>query len=173
MIEAMRHPSKHTAIPGPRGYLPLGDFPRLRRDPLRYLTDAARRHGEVVSLPLGVRQAYLLAHPAHIQHVLHDQPDAYRKGASVPRIKPLFGEGLTTCEGALWRRQRDLMRPLFHWQRLLRWTNMITEPTAAMLARWEPLAARGQPIELAAALRELTAASCARSCSAPRPGPTS
>jgi cytochrome P450 len=153
----MRRFSRHSAIPGPSGYLPLSMFLRLRRDPLHYLTEVARRYGDVVSLRLGGRQAYLLAYPAHIQHVLQDQPDAYRKGTSVARIKPLFGEGLTTSEGALWRRQRDLMQPLFHWKRLLRWTDLITEPMAAMLERWEPLAARGQPLDLAAALRHLTA----------------
>jgi cytochrome P450 len=120
------------------------------------LTAAACRYGAVVSMPLGVRRAYLLAHPAHIQHVLQDQPDRYHKGVSVGRITPLFGEGLTTSEGAFWRRQRQLMQPLFRWPRLHPWTDVIAEATAAMLARWEPLAARGQPIEVAAALREFT-----------------
>jgi cytochrome P450 len=171
MIGSMGHPSEHTAIPGPRGYPPLGVFPRLRRDPLRYLTEAARRYGEVVSLPLGGRQAYLLAHPAHIQHVLQDQPDAYRKGASVARIKPLFGEGLTTSEGALWRRQRDLMRPLLQWQRLLPWADVIIEATSAMLARWEPLAAHGRPIDLGAALRDVTQAIMRHVLFGPAAGP--
>lgn len=152
----MRHTSRHIAIPGPLSYSPLGIFPRLRRDPLRYLSEAARRYGDVVSLPLGARQAYLLAHPTHIQRVLQDQPNRYRKDASVARIKPLFGDGLTTSEGALWRRQRQLMQPLFQWQRLLPWTDVIAEATATRLARWESLAARGQPIELMAALRDLT-----------------
>jgi cytochrome P450 len=152
----MRRPSRHTAIPGPRGYPPLGIFPQLRRDPLRYLTEAASRYGAVVSLPLGARRAYLLAHPDHIWHVLQDQPHRYHKGASVARITPLFGEGLTTSEGALWRHQRQLMQPVFEWQRLLPWTAVIAEATAAMLARWEPLAACGQPVDLAAALRDLT-----------------
>jgi cytochrome P450 len=110
----------------------------------------------MVALPLGVRRAYLLAHPAHIQHVLQDQPDRYCKGDSVGRITLLFGQGLTTSEGVLWRRQRQLMQPLFQWQRLLVWTDIIVESAAAMLARWEPLATRSQPVELAAALRELT-----------------
>jgi hypothetical protein len=35
-------------------------------------------------------------------------------------------------------------------------TDVIAEATAAMLARWEPLAVRGQPVKLAAAQRELT-----------------
>jgi cytochrome P450 len=152
----MRSSSRHTLVPGPRGYPPLGVLPRLRRDPLRYLTEAARHYGEVVSLPLGTRPAFLLAHPAHIQHVLQDQPDSYCKGASVARIKPLFGEGLTTSEGALWRRERHLLQPLFQWRRLLPWTDVIAEATAAMLTRWEPLAARGEPVELGATLQDLT-----------------
>jgi cytochrome P450 len=152
----MRRSRRPTVIPGPRGYPPLGIFPQLRRDPLHYLTAAACRYGAMVSLPLGVRRAYLLAHPAHIQHVLQDQPDHYRKGVSVERVTPLFGEGLTTSEGGLWRRQRQLMQPLFQWPRLHPWTDVIAEATAAMFARWEPLAARSQPVELAAALRELT-----------------
>ena len=152
----MRRSRRPTVIPGPRGYPPLGIFPQLRRDPLRYLTAAACRYGVMVALPLGVRRAYLLAHPTHIQHVLQDQADHYHKGVSVRRITPLFGEGLTTSEGVLWRRQRQLLQPLFQWPRLLVWTDVIAAATAAMLARWEPLAARGQPVELAAALRELT-----------------
>jgi cytochrome P450 len=152
----MKRSGRHMAVSGPRGYPPLGIFPQLRRDPLRYLTEIARRYGEVVSLPLGTRRVYLLAHPAHIQQVLQDRADRYRKGASVARIKPLFGEGLTTSEGAPWRHQRQLMQPLFQWQRLLVWTDVIAEATAAMLARWECLTARGQPVELAAALRDLT-----------------
>jgi cytochrome P450 len=152
----MRRSNSPTVIPGPHGYPPLGVFPQLRRDPLRYLTAAACRYGAVVSLPLGVRRAYLLADPAAIQHVLQDQPEHYRKGVSVGRITPLFGEGLTTSEGVLWRRQRQLMQPLFHWQRLLPSTDVIAAATAAMLARWESLAARGQPVELVAALRDLT-----------------
>ena len=152
----MRRSSSPTVIPGPHGYPPLGVFLQLQRDPLRYLTAAACRYGAVVSLPLGIRRAYLLAHPSPIQHVLQDQPDHYRKGVSVGRITPLFGEGLTTSEGVLWRRQRQLMQPLFQWQRLLPWTDVIAAATAAMLARWGPLAARGQPVELVAALRDLT-----------------
>src|SRR5262249_34935919 len=62
----------------------------------------------------------------------------------------------TTSEGPLWLRQRHLMQPLFQWQQLLVWTDVIAEATAAMLTRWEALASRGQPVELAAALRNLT-----------------
>jgi cytochrome P450 len=58
-------------------------------------------------------QQHRAAMTVYVQHVLQDQPHHYRKGASVARIKPLFGEGLTTSKGALWRRLRQLMRPIF------------------------------------------------------------
>jgi cytochrome P450 len=156
IIGPMRHSDRYTVIPGPRGYPPLGIFPQLRRDPLQYLTAATCRYGGVVSLPLGVRRAYLLAHPTSVQHVLQEQPGLYRKGASVGRITPLFGQGLTTSDGALWRRQRQMMQPLFQWPRLLRWTDVIAAATAEMLARWDLAAARGQPVDLTAVLQELT-----------------
>jgi cytochrome P450 len=117
-----------------------------------------RRH-TAISGPWGYppwASSHSLAHPAHIRQVLQDQPDAYRKEAGVARIKPLFGEGLTTSEGSLWQRQRQLMQPLFQWRRVLPWMDVTAEATAVMLARWEPFAARGQPVELATALQDLT-----------------
>jgi hypothetical protein len=48
------------------------------------------------------------------------------------------------------------MPPLFQWPRLLLWMAIIAEATAAMMARWELLAAGGQPIDFAAARRHLT-----------------
>jgi hypothetical protein len=66
----MRRSSRHPAIPGPSGDPSLDMFLHLRRATFRYLTAAACRYGEVVSLPLGVRQVYLLAHLTYIRHVL-------------------------------------------------------------------------------------------------------
>src|SRR5687767_13396806 len=101
--------SSHKRVPGPRGSAPLGVLPQLLHDPLQYLTDAAHQYGEVVALRLGIQRVYLLNHPDHIKHVLQDKPDQYRKSTRVARIKPLFGEGLTTSERPLWCRQRRLL----------------------------------------------------------------
>jgi cytochrome P450 len=100
---------------------------------------------------------YLLNHPEHIKRVLQDQPERYRK--SVPRmerLKPLFGEGLTTSEGPLWRRQRRLLQPVFQHQRIASFAPVITKATATMLERWQIAAAWGQPLDVAAAMLGLT-----------------
>ena len=154
----MQFPFKrHPPIPGPSGYPLVGSLPHFWRQPLQCLTAAAQQYGEVVSLRLGGRPVYLLNHPDHIKHVLEDQHTRYRKSvARVARIKPLFGEGLTTSEGTLWRRQRRLLLPAFQPQRLVAWASVITEATAAMLARWQHVAARGQPLDLMATMIDLT-----------------
>jgi cytochrome P450 len=150
-------PHAYKIPPGPCGYPIFGILPRVWQHPLRYFTDAARRYGEVISLPLGFRRVYLLNHPDHIKRVLQDQPDHYRKSVPrVARLKPLFGEGLTTSEGPLWRRQRRLLQPVFQHQRLVSLAPVITEATATMLERWQIVAARGQPLDVAAAMLGLT-----------------
>jgi cytochrome P450 len=74
----------------------------------------------------------------------------------VQRIKPLFGEGLTTSEGARWHHQRRLIQPLFTHQRLVALAAVVIEVTTAMLKRWQPMAEQGKPLDMAAEMLALT-----------------
>lgn len=153
-------PTRRTpkAPPGPRGYpfLLLLVLPKARQAFLQFLLDAACQYGDVVSLRLGFHRAYLVTHPDDIQHVLQDNHRNYRKSTRVERIKPLFGEGLTTSEGALWRRQRRLLQPAFQHQRLAALAPVIIDATAAMLQRWQTVAELGQPLDVAREMLSLT-----------------
>lgn len=142
--------------PGPRGYPFVGVWPQLRRNPLRFLLEAARGFGDVVSLDLGIHRIYLINHPAHIRDILQDHHHNYRKGPSAGRVRPLFGEGLTTSDGEAWRHQRRLMLPVFHHKRILALAPVITEATQEMLERWRPVAERGQPLDIAREMMTLT-----------------
>lgn len=42
---------------------PLGVWPQIHADPLAFLTDASRRHGDTVAFRIGPFQAVLLRHP--------------------------------------------------------------------------------------------------------------
>jgi cytochrome P450 len=144
------------AAPGPRGYPLLGVLAAAWQDPLQFFLNAALRYGDVVSMRMGLHQVYLISHPKHIQHVLQDNFHNYRKGGRIDAIKPLFGEGLTTSEGDLWRRQRDRIQPAFHPQQIAGLAAVMTDATGVMLERWQRAAERRQPLDMAAEMMRLT-----------------
>ena len=80
----------------------------------------------------------------------------YCKGPPAARVRPMFGESLTTIDGERWQHRRRLMLPAFHPQRLLALGPIITETTAAMLDRWERFAARSQPLDVLSEMTDLT-----------------
>jgi cytochrome P450 len=134
----------------------LGVLPQAWRDPLHFFLDTALRYGDMVRLQLGPTRAYLLNHPDYIKHVLQDNHQNYRKSVRINRVKPLFGEGLTTSEGDLWRQQRRLLQPAFHRHRIAALATMMTDMTAMMLERWQRIAAHGQTLDIAAEMTHLT-----------------
>jgi cytochrome P450 len=123
---------------------------------LQYLLDAACQYGNVVQLRLGPSRVYLLSHPDDIKYVLQDNARNYRKSPQIKRVRPLFGNGLTTSEGEVWRRQRRLMQPAFQPQQLAPWVAVMSEMITTMLERWRPLAAHGHPLDMAAEMAALT-----------------
>src|ERR1700686_2817100 len=66
-------------IPGPRGYPLLGVLPKFWRDPLGFLSDTVREYGDLVCLRRN--RLYLANHPDHVQHVLRDKRENYRKNS--------------------------------------------------------------------------------------------
>ena len=154
-VRSVRHAPPCPAVPGPRGAPWVGVALHLRHDPLRVLLDAAHRFDEVVFLGHCPRPLYLINHPTLIQQIV-EQPAHYTKRPSVTRITPLFGAGLTTSDGVLWQRQRHLLTPAWQSQPLADLVSVVTAATAEMLARWHPTIQRGQPLDLTAALGDLT-----------------
>jgi cytochrome P450 len=133
-------------------------FPRARRDPLGFFLEANQRYGDVVALPLGPRRLYLLCHPDHIKDVLQDHDRAFRKHVAAERIRPLFGESLTTVDGDEWARRRRLMRPTFAPPRITSLVPLIARTTSAMLERWRGDGERGRPLDVFGEMNELSRA---------------
>lgn len=97
--------------PGPKGRRLLGSLMEIRRDRIRFVTEATRNYGDVVSFTMGPRRIYLLRHPDHIRHVLMGNHENYVKGLGLKHAAELLGSGLLTSEGAQWSRQRKEMTP--------------------------------------------------------------
>jgi cytochrome P450 len=127
------------------------------RDPFRSLLALTRRAGDVARYRAGTEAAFLVNNPDYIKRVLADNHANYSKATMVNSIfKDAVADGLLVSEGPLWRRQRRLMQPAFHRERLHALGQEMTEAIGPMLARWEPAAATGQPIDVAAEMGFVT-----------------
>jgi cytochrome P450 len=96
----------------------LRTLSEFRRDPLNYLVGAARKHGDVVLFHIADRRFYLINNPDYIRDVLVTHDRNFIKNKGLQKAKDFIGEGLLTSEGELHRRQRSMMRPAFHRQRI-------------------------------------------------------
>jgi cytochrome P450 len=127
----------------------------LAGDPLTWLTETAKTYGHVVRFRFGLEQSNLVTHPDGIRHVLQENHLNYRKSVDYENLKPMFGEGLVTSEGELWKRQRRLAQPAFHRQRLGATVAVMVRRTDEVLERLDAFADSGRPFDLHAQMSAL------------------
>jgi Cytochrome P450 len=92
--------------PGPRGHFFVGNIPEYIRDPLGFLSECARKHGDVVRMTFFKGEAYLCNNPEDIQYILVKSNHSFTKGYGGGSMQTLLGNGLLTSEGDFRRRQR-------------------------------------------------------------------
>jgi cytochrome P450 len=144
--------------PGPPVTAVLRVLRGLGREPLSFLEAMHAQYGDVVRLPLVVWNVYLLRHPEHVKHVLQDHHSGYDKDNFDYRmLKPILGEGLLTANGEHWLRQRRLMQPAFHRERIAGFAQLMVERTQALLERWREAAGRSEPLCIRDEMTRLTA----------------
>ena len=155
--ESQIAPRKTGLPPGPRGGLLFGSLRRVQHEPLKLLLDGFREYGDVVHFRFAATHAFLLAHPDHIRHVLHDNHRNYDKqNIDYAMLRRLLGNGLLTSDGEFWKSQRRLIAPIFHRQRVAGFCNLMVNSTLEMLDRWEALAIGGEPFDVASEMTRLT-----------------
>lgn len=146
--------STESAMPPRRAQRPrspplVGDAPRLLLDPLSAFLSAWRGSGDVVRFRVAPRRAYLIAHPDDVRHVLHRRREIYRRDIwHAVQLRSASGRGLTASEGALWSRQRRLLRPAFDRNCVSGFGRRIADAATRMLERWSPVARRGDTVDL-------------------------
>lgn len=77
-----------------------------------------RRYGDVVALRVFNFDVVLTYSTAAAEHVLVTNQKNYKKDQYIQRAGLVFGNGLLRAEGNVWLRQRRLMQPGFHRQRI-------------------------------------------------------
>ena len=87
-------------------------------------------------MKFGNRRFYLVHDPALIQDFLVTQSARFEKFPQVEPDHGLFGRGLLTSEEPLHLRQRRLMQPAFHRERLQAYTAQMVASTQTLIAHW-------------------------------------
>jgi cytochrome P450 len=135
--------SRHKP-PGPSELLlGLDQLPRVRRDLLGFYTSLHQTYGDAVRVRLGPYVQHIFFHPDQIKEVLATKADRFVK---IKRARAVLsqwdGNGLVLSEGAFWQRQRRLMQPAFHHDRVRRYGDTMVAITARLRDEWHAGAAR-------------------------------
>ena len=125
-----------ATLRGPRGRWLMGSLGDFSRDQLGFYVDCAR-YGDVVPVRLGPRRALLFYHPNAIEDVLVTRNRDFVKSPGVRLLRPLLGEGLLLSEHDFWLRQRRLVQPAFHRQRVAAYGEVMTAYAERRLADWK------------------------------------
>jgi cytochrome P450 len=121
-------------------------------DTIRYLTECTREYGDIVFFRfLGVPACYL-SRPEYIESVLVTQSNNFVKSKDYRAMRRVLGNGLLLSEGDFWRRQRKLVQPAFHQQRIAAYAEIMVGYTERMLATWSD----GQALDIHEAMMRLT-----------------
>ena len=124
--------------PGPDGLPVLGNQLAFLRDPYGFMTRTAREYGDVVHWEDPDGPVYQLNHPEHIAQVLVENNENYVKGENFQKVLgPVTGAGILNSEGARWRRNRRMLQPAFHPDRIAEYATMMTDAAEEARETWE------------------------------------
>jgi cytochrome P450 len=110
----------------------------MGRDFLGFITHSAREYGDCVLLTRAPQQIILINDPDLIEEVLVTQKRNFIKHFVLRRQRSIIGNGLVVSEGDFWLRQRRLIQPAFHRQRIAAYGDLMVDFTDRLLATWRP-----------------------------------
>ncbi|MEV7789400.1 cytochrome P450 [Streptomyces sp. NPDC088106] len=152
-----------TAVPGPTGR--LRGLLAMSGSPLDYVTGLRDQYGPVVRIPLGWRELYMINDADAVHEVLVTSHRNFTKDVmSVGRgkwaapLEVILGNGLVTSDGTFHRKQRRLIQPLFHHERIAGYGSAFTNLSEEIQSGWKD----GDRLDLHVEMTELTLAIVAR-----------
>jgi cytochrome P450 len=127
---------------------------RFGADRLGFLHEMAS-YGDLSHMEAGGMHFYLINHPELIQDVLVTHDRAFVKSRALQLARRLLGEGLLTSEGELHLRQRRLVQPAFHRQRMAAYGQVMADYAVQTAGRWQILG-NGAAVDMSHEMMRLT-----------------
>jgi cytochrome P450 len=138
--------------PGPKSKPLVGNVFEFRRDPIGFLTTLAQTYGDIVHFKLGSQDVFLLNHPDYIKDVLVTNSRLFHKSRGLEFARRFLGNGLLTSEDDFHRRQRRLVQPAFHRDRIAAYGVVMADYSARLAERWQD----GTTVDVAQEMMRLT-----------------
>lgn len=144
--------STAAAPPGPK----LGPIDQLiyrpGRNPLEFFTSLARTYGDLAAYRMGGEQVFFVNAPQYVRDILVTHNRVFMKGRGLQSAKRLLGEGLLTSEDPTHLRQRRLMQPAFHRERIAAYGHTMVAYADRMGGEWRD----GATLDIAQEMMRLT-----------------
>lgn len=138
--------------PGPTYRDRLRNPGLLRLSTHEFLERNAKTFGDLVHYKAFGRHVFQFNHPDMVQEVLVRDAAMQHRGIVMQRAKFVLGEGLLTSEEPLHMRQRRLVQPGFHRQRIAAYGETMLQFAEEMTARWQS----GSAFDIHRSMLELT-----------------
>ena len=143
-------------IPGPRGLPLLGVMPEMISDMLGLFTNTAREYGGIAQFKLLNKSYLLITNPDYVKYILQDNYRNYIRGRSVETGRVLLGNGLPLTDGDFWLRERRILQPAFHRERLGKLANGITNAIDLFMQDWDAKSRGNEILDLDDEMMQLT-----------------
>ena len=117
-----------------------------------FFSNMAQQYGDLAYLRMAGEHLFVASNPAVIRDVLVTHNQNFHKSRGLERIKILLGEGLLTSEDAFHLRQRRLMQPAFHRERIAAYASTMVSYADRVRRAWTP----GTTLDVAREMSRLT-----------------
>ncbi len=131
-----RSVSMQLSIPSVARFLGFQMALLMRGDALEMLSRLVQSHGDIATVKAGSQQLVLLSHPDLARVLLVTEQRSFVKGEALQRARSVLGNGLLTSEGDVHLRQRRLVQPAFHRERIAAYAETMSQYSEQAALRW-------------------------------------
>lgn len=131
---------KYRLPPGLKFNLPFYITRKFFRpgNPIKLFEYLQQTYGSAAHYRIANSDVFVLQEPEFVREILVNQSDKFIKERTQQRMKILLGNGLITSEGEFHKRQRRIVAPAFHRQRIQTYGAVMVERALALREEWQP-----------------------------------
>ncbi|MBD2295415.1 cytochrome P450 [Anabaena sphaerica FACHB-251] len=125
------------------------------KNPLGYMEECAEKYGEIFTLRIGpvFKPQVFISNPQAIQQIFTTDTKQLDSGEPAGIKAPLLGQqSLLALEGKPHQRQRKLLTPPLHGERMLAYGDLIREITQQVTNKWQV----GEPFNVLYSIQEIS-----------------